>query len=152
MRGAGGLVVEAAQDHRKSSGAEFFCTASYRTATLGRSERYERWRSECETIVDPGELVGSVNGQVVGRRSDTLVERASCANVVPGRQAARSEGIRLCVVVQAVESTTANLLDRAASEDIVARVLHIRAWWCAPATSRRGTNGTIMCPWVCRIP
>lgn len=56
-------MVEAAQNHRKSSGAGFFCTADYRTATLGRTERHERWPSECETIVDLGELVGSVNGR-----------------------------------------------------------------------------------------
>ena len=58
------------------------------------------------------------------RGSHTPLERTSCTDAVLARLAARSEGVGLCEVVQAVENATAGLLDRAATGDILARVLH----------------------------
>ena len=107
----------------KSSGPESFYDVGYRAAGLGRPERHERWRSECASFADPEALVGSVIGQEVGAPPDTPLERASCTDVVLARLAARTEGVRLCEVVQTVENATAGLLDRAATADILARVL-----------------------------
>ena len=58
------------------------------------------------------------------RGSDSPLERTPCTDAVLARLAARSEGVRLCEVVQAVENATAGVLDRAATGDILARVLH----------------------------
>ena len=107
----------------KSSGAESFYSVGYRARALGGLERHERWRSECAAFVDPEALVGSVIGKEEGAPSDTHLERASCTDVVLARLAARTEGVRLCEVVQAVENATAGVLDRAATADILARVL-----------------------------
>ena len=109
-----------------SGDPESFYNVEYRATALGRPERHDRWRGECAECADPGELVGSVVGQEVGPPPDTPVERASCTDVVLARLAARSEGVRLCEVVQTVENAAAGLLDRAATADILARVLHKR--------------------------
>ena len=107
----------------RSIGTESFYKVARRNEALGGRERHERWRGECEAFVDPEALVGSVIGREVGRPPDTPLERASCTDVVLARLAARSEGVRQCEVVQAVENATAGLLDRAATADILARVL-----------------------------
>lgn len=107
----------------KAGGPESFYDVGYRATAVGRPERHERWRSECAGLVDPEAVIGSVIGQEVGRPPDTPVERASCTDVVLARLAARTEGVRLCEVVQAVENAAAGLLDRAATADILARVL-----------------------------
>lgn len=107
----------------KSGGVEAFYNVGYRATALGRPERHERWRGECAAFMDPEALIGSVIGREVGRPADTPVERASCTDIVLARLAARKEGVRLCQVVQAVENAAAGLLDRAATEDILARVL-----------------------------
>ena len=111
----------------KSSGPASFYDVGYRATGLGRPKRHERWRSECASFADPEALIGSVIGQEVGAPSDSHRERASCMDVVLARLAARTEGVRLCEVVQAVENATAGVLDRAATADILARVLRTGA-------------------------
>ncbi len=106
-----------------SSGPESFYKVAWRNEALGVPERHERWRGECEAFVDPETLAGSVIGREVGRPCDTPLERASCTDAVLARLAARSGGVRLCEVVLTVENATAGLLDRAATADILERVL-----------------------------
>ncbi len=107
----------------KSGGAGSCYKLDYRVRALGGAKRHERWSSECADFVDPGELIGSLIGQEVGQPPDTPFERASCTDAVLARLAARTEGVRLCQVVQAVENAAAGLFDRAATADILARVL-----------------------------
>ena len=58
-------------------------------------------------------------------RLDGEGERASRTDVVLARLAARTGGVRLCEVVQAVENAAAGLLDRAATADILAHVVRM---------------------------
>ena len=82
-------------------------------------------------------LIDCVIGQEVGAPSDTHLERASCADVVFARLAApRTESVRLCEIVQAVENATAALVDRAATLDIPGRVL--QGYGRAPRPCRDG--------------
>jgi len=107
----------------KSGDTGSFYKLDHRVRALGGPKRHERWRSECAGFVNPGELIGSLIGQEVGQPPDTPVERALCTNAVLARLGARTEGVRLCQVVQVVENAAAGLLDRSATADILGRVL-----------------------------
>lgn len=77
-----------------------------------------RWRLSLE-----GQC-GRLRERMLEQEADTMaVTWASCTDVVLARLGARTEGVRLCEVVQAVENATAGVLDRATTADILARVL-----------------------------
>ena len=111
----------------KSSGPESFYKVDYRNKALGRPERHERWHNECKSFADPEALIASVLRRDVGSPPNTALERASCTEVVLGRLASRAEGVRLRDIAREVENATAGLLDRAATADILERVLNMSA-------------------------
>ena len=108
-----------------SGRAEAFYKVVWRDRALGRPDRHERWRTECEAFADPGALIDTVVGREVGPPPVDALERRSCTEAVLGRLAGRAEGVRLRDVVRDVENAAAGRLDRAATAAIVERVIEM---------------------------